>query len=88
VVTEGVHPLLEYLCCQTWYQSLFEDLAPVVDRDHEAELSHLHFMSFSYISRLRGLFHCVRSARFSQEHFSFHSKRFMFSQDTDHFSQI
>jgi hypothetical protein len=31
---------------------------------------------------LRGLFHCVWSTRFSQEHFSFHSKRFLFAQDT------
>jgi hypothetical protein len=26
VVTEGVHPLLEYLCFRTLYHSLFEDL--------------------------------------------------------------
>ena len=32
-------------------------LAPVVDRDHEVELPHLHFLSFSYIYGLRGLFH-------------------------------
>jgi hypothetical protein len=57
-------------------------LVRVVDRDHEAELPHLHFMAFSYIFGLRGLFHCIRSTRFIQEHFSFHSKRFLFSQDT------
>jgi hypothetical protein len=82
VVTEGVRPLLEYLCCQTWYQSLFEDPAHVVDRDREDELSHLHFLSLPYIYGLRGLFHCVCITRFIQEHFLFHSKRFLFSQDT------
>jgi hypothetical protein len=56
--------------------------APVEDRDCEVELPHLHFMSFSYISRLRGLFHCIRNTHFIQEHFLFHSKRFPFSQDT------
>ena len=56
--------------------------APVVDRDCEAELYHIHFLSFLYISGLRGLFHCIRSTRFIQEHFSFHSKRFLFAQDT------
>ena len=56
--------------------------APVVDRDREAELLHLHFHTFSYIYELRGLFHCIRSTCFIQEYFSFHSKRFMFSQDT------
>ena len=56
--------------------------APVVDRDREAELPHLHFLAFLYISGLKGLFHCVRSMLFIQEHFSFHSKRFPFAQDT------
>ena len=56
--------------------------APVVDRDREAELPHLHFLAFMYISGLKGLFHCVRSTLFIQEHFSFHSKRFLFAQDT------
>ena len=56
--------------------------AHVVDRDREAELPHLHFMSFSYVFGMRGMFHCIWSACFSQEHFSFHSKRFPFSQDT------
>jgi hypothetical protein len=56
--------------------------APVVDRDREAELPHLHFLAFLYISGLKGLFHCVRSTLFIQEHFSFHSKRFPFAQDT------
>jgi len=55
--------------------------APVVDRDREAELPHLHFLAFLYISGLKGLFHCVRSTLFIQEHFSFHSKRFPFAQD-------
>ena len=32
--------------------------APVVDRDREAELPHLHFLAFLYISGLKGLFHC------------------------------
>jgi hypothetical protein len=45
-------------------------------------LPHLWFLPFPYIYGLRGLFHCIWSAHFSQEHFSFHSKRFMFSQDT------
>ena len=57
-------------------------LAPIVDRDREYELSHLHFMSFPYIFWLRGIFHCVQIAHFSQEHFLFYSKRFRFSQDT------
>jgi hypothetical protein len=57
-------------------------LAHVVDRDREAEFPHLHFLSFSYISGLRGMFHCTQSTRFIQEHFLFHSKRFLFAQDT------
>jgi hypothetical protein len=55
--------------------------APVVDRDREAEFPHIHFLSFTYISRISELFHCVWSARFSHEHFSFHSKMFLFAQD-------
>ena len=56
--------------------------APVVDRDREAKLPHIHFLSLWYIYGQIGLFHCVWSAHFIQEHFSFHSKRFMFAQDT------
>jgi hypothetical protein len=54
----------------------------VVDRDHEVELPHFHFLSFSYIFGLKGLFHCVWGTRFILEHFSFHLKRFLFAQDT------
>ena len=54
---------------------------PVVDRDRKVELSHLWFLSFSYIYGMRGLFHCVWSTPFSQEHFSFHLKMYLFSQD-------
>jgi hypothetical protein len=42
----------------------------------------LWFLPFPYISRLRGLFHCVQSAQFIWELFSFHSKRFLFTQYT------
>jgi hypothetical protein len=38
---------------------------PIVDRDCEDEFNHLHFILFTYISRLKGLFHCVQSAHFS-----------------------
>jgi hypothetical protein len=82
---EGVQdPLLEYLCCRTWYQSLFEYPLLIVDRDREAKscLISIFTVIFMYIYGLRGLFHCVWSTRFSQEHFLFHSKRFPFSQDT------
>jgi hypothetical protein len=41
VVTKGVHPLLEYMCCQTWYQSTFEDHSLVVDRDLEVVVTSL-----------------------------------------------
>ena len=71
----GIHVLSNMVSEPVWRP------APVLDRDREAELAHLHFLEFTYISRLRGLFHCIRSTRFIQEHFSFHLKRFLFSQD-------
>jgi hypothetical protein len=39
-------------------------------------------MLFIYISELREILHYIRSTRFIQENFLFHSKRFPFSQDT------
>ena len=72
----GIHVLSNMVSEPVWRS------APVVDRDREAGLPHLHFLAFSYIYGLRGLFHCVRRTRFIQEHFFFHSKRFSFSQDT------
>ena len=70
-------PLLSNMVSETVWRP-----APVEDQDREAEFPHLHFLAFMYISGLRGLFHCVRSTHFIQEHIFFHSKRFPFAQDT------
>ena len=71
----GIHVLSNMVLEPIWRPT------HVVDRDREAELPHLHFLTFLYISGLIGLFHCIRSTRFIQEHFLFHSKRFLFAQD-------
>jgi len=54
LVTKNFYPLLEYLCCITWYQSTFQDLLPLYI---EIVNSYYHFFVFFYLSTFKGLEH-------------------------------